>query len=183
MRLVPNSFEINVTECGKKYEDLAQNTVNQALFYKEEIEDYKNVKGSAEQTVEENSKEALGFQCDLDNDGEMEEYGKNIWTTSNMGTVDGLSMNGEEDEGLSQTKEAAFCKPGAIMMWVDDWQGENIVTVMYRTGLEDFEIVGYLVDEEGYEQVYRIEAAAVYGVTSSRMSPYKEEYLAPDLMG
>lgn len=183
MRLVADSFEINVTECGKKYEDLAQNTVNQALFYREEIEDYKNVIGSAEQTVEENSKEAWEFQCDLDNDGEMEEYGKNIWTTSNMGTVDGLSMNGEEDEGLSQAKEAAFCKSGAIMMWVDDWQGENIVTVMYRTGLEDFEIVGYLVEEEGYEQVYRIEAAAVYGVTNSRMSPYKAEYLAPDLMG
>lgn len=186
IRLSADSYDVKVTECDERYTDLAQDSMSKALLYKNDIDAYENVLGSAEEGTEENPEMTWEFQCDLDNDGRKEVYGKKIWTTSNMGTVDGLSMQGEDedDEGMKQAEEAVFSGEGnPIMMWVDAWKGKNIVTVMYRTGLEDFEIVGYYVKEDGYEQVYRIEAAAVYGVKTERESPYTEEYYGPEFMG
>lgn len=186
IRLSADSYNIKVTECDERYTDLAQDSMSKALSYKNDIDAYENVPGSAEEGTEEDPEMTWKFRCDLDNDGKKEVYGKRIWTTSNMGTVDGLSMQGEDedDEGMKQAEEAVFSGEGnPIMMWVDAWKGKNIVTVMYRTGLEDFEIIGYYVKEDGYEQVYGIEAVAVYGVKTERESPYTEEYYGPEFMG
>jgi len=186
LRLTADSYDIRVTGCDESYGDLAEDIRNNVLSYKKDIDAYENVLGSAEEATKEDPEITWKFQCDLDNDGIKELYEKRIWTTSNMGTVDGLSMWGEDDtdDGMKQAAEAVYSGEGnPIMMWVDAWQGKNIVTVMYRTGLEDFDIVGYFVREDGYEQVYRIEAAAVYGVKEEHMSPYAGDYYGPDLMG
>ena len=180
IRLTAEAYDTNIAECDETYEGLAEDTVNRVFSYKEKIDRYQNVIGSAE----EKTGEGQEIQCDPDNDGIMEVYEKEICQTEKMGNVLSMQERTVTDKGMEQVKEAVFGKEGnPVMMWVDACQEKNIVTVMYRTGLEDFEIIGYFVTEDGYEQVYRIEAAAIYGVRQERKSPYTEEYQGPDLMG
>lgn len=47
------------------------------------------------------------------------------------------------------------------MLWVDRYQGKNIVNVMYRTDLYDYVVEGYLAeDKEHYRSLYLIEGKA-----------------------
>lgn len=41
------------------------------------------------------------------------------------------------------------------MLWVDAHNGKNIVNIMYRTGLYDYIVEGYLLEENGnYSTLY-----------------------------
>lgn len=182
LRLTPESYEVKIDECADEtYENLAESTAEQSLSYKKLVDTYENVLGGAEQCIEVDDKK--GCKSDIDNDGSMETYSKWIWTPSNMGTSEGLVFDAsdeEEDAGSEQAGEAIHYGAGEesepIMMWVDASERGNIVSVMYRTGLDDFEIIGYLVSESGYEKVYRITADVLYKVTANRNSPYQKPY-------
>lgn len=181
LRLIPDTYDIRITEYSEPYRDLAEKTLDQALTYKEYVDNYEIIMGNAEQEPEKGK----GYQCDLDNDGKLDTYIKYIWTPSNMGTTDGLIFQiYEEDYDLEQVREAVFSEESpAIMMWADAYHGKNVITVMYRTGLDDFVLAGYLAGKDGYEKVYRITAAVTYGVEERRMSPYNENYRGADLAG
>ncbi len=182
LRLTPESYEVKIEECADEiYVSLAESTAEQSLSYKKLVDTYENVLGGAEQCIEADDKK--GCKSDIDNDGNMETYSKWIWTPSNMGTSEGLIFfvsDEEEDAGSKQADEAIHYGAGEesnpIMMWVDASKSGNIVSVMYRTGLDDFEIIGYLVSESGYEKVYRITADVLYKVTEKRNSPYQKPY-------
>ena len=55
-----------------------------------------------------------------------------------------------------------------MMMWVSACEGKNITNILYRTGLYDFNIVGYLMEGDDYAQVYCVEAATEYEVSQER---------------
>lgn len=59
--------------------------------------------------------------------------------------------------------------PDAV--WVENFQGSNIVNMMVLTGQEDFEITSFLLTGSEYERVCGICAEAGYGVTVSGCSP------------
>lgn len=52
-----------------------------------------------------------------------------------------------------------------IMMWVEPFEGKNIINVISLTGLHDFEITGFLLNGAEYTRLYRITAEVTYGVS------------------
>lgn len=57
-----------------------------------------------------------------------------------------------------------------MMLWADEANDVTVVNVMYQTSLEDFVIVGYVVDtESGLFEVYEIAANAVMEVKQTRL--------------
>ena len=72
-----------------------------------------------------------------------------------MGTVECLSFLGKDDEVIGDILRNETNTP--IMLWVDRERDENIICVMYLTGLYDYEIAAYLVQGKDYEQVYQVE--------------------------
>lgn len=131
----------------------------------EDVDQYRPVMGNAETETEE------GFWADLNNDGEQECYDKYIWTASNMWTQDGLSFT---CEALPAAERAVYGQEdeygAAMMLWVEEYNGNNLMQVLYRTGLYDFTIVGYLLEEDTCRQLYAIEAEAEYGVSKERIT-------------
>ena len=133
---------------------------------------YLSIVGSAEELAESDA--GYKYVCDLGNDGEPEYYNKYIWTCSNMYTVDGLSFVTEDDEGVALIKEAiseCYWRDeyyNDIMLWADEVDGEIVVSVMYRTSLEDFRVVGYVVNSSECREVYDILASAILGVEQTR---------------
>lgn len=176
--LVPQTYDIRLTACADtRYRELAESTMAAAVSYKERTEAYEEFAGSAESEAGEGAEER--FLCDVDNDGEQEAYTKLIWTPSNLGTVTGIILTGEEDAGLLLAREAAESGAGdLIMLWFDCCGEEKILNVLCRTGLDDFEITGYFVTETDYKTVYHITAAAGYAVRQRRSAPFREAYRA-----
>lgn len=176
--LVPQTYDIRLTACADtRYRELAERTMAAAVSYKERAAAYEEFAGSAESEAGEGAEER--FLCDVDNDGEQEAYNKLIWTPSNLGTVTGIILTGEEDAGLLLTREAAESGAGdLIMLWFDGCGEEKILNALCRTGLDDFEITGYFVTETDYKTVYHITAAADYAVRQQRSAPFREAYRA-----
>lgn len=50
------------------------------------------------------------------------------------------------------------------MMWVDLVQDKNIINVISQTGLEDFTITGFLVQDSKYQRLYEIRVDVTYKV-------------------
>ena len=175
---VPRAYDIRLEEyADEQYRSLAEDTMAAGISCMERTDEYEVLIGSAESETEEGADEQ--FRCDVDNDGEAEAYTKRIWTPSNLGTVTGIIFMGEEDAGLQQAKDAAESGAGdLIMLWFDRCGEKNILNALYRTGLNDFEITGWLVTENEYEAVYRITADAAYEVKQGCIRPFRREYSA-----
>ena len=151
---VSDSYQVRVLDCiSQSWMALAEKMVYKSPELRKRVEDYEILTGNAEQEVTQG--EEICYYSDFDNDGEPEEYKKSIWTTSSMGTVECLSFSGKGDEVIGDILRNETNTP--IMLWVDRERDENIICVMYLTGLYDYEIAAYLVQGKDYEQVYQIE--------------------------
>ena len=159
----PEKYDIRLAECiEEKYREFAENIFENSLYFKETIDEYRNIIGSSEEKLP--SKEQYKFQCDLDNDGEAEQYSKYIWEPSNMGTSECLYLYGD-GEGIEHTNDALRTTEGTpIMMWVKPFEEKNIINVISLTGLHDFEITGFLLNGAEYTSIYRITAEVTYGI-------------------
>lgn len=161
LNLVPGKPETAVVSCQKGYQEMAEKERLKAQEIFEETEEGDIVRGDAEQETEEK----FVFSCDIDNDGAEECYKKWFWwpsTTSSVSHVE-FEIEKETEEAEETVIERAISenteKRGApIMLWADSYQGENIVNVMYHTGLYDYVVEGYLAkDQEHYRSLYLIE--------------------------
>lgn len=171
LRMFPEKYDIKLAECAEeKYRAFADNIFENSLYFKEEIDEYRNIDGSSEEIL--SSEEQYNYRCDLDNDGEAEQYGKFIWLPSNMGTEEGLVFYGD-GEGIEHTDDALHMVEGSpIMMWVEPFEEKNIINVISLTGLHDFEITGFLLNGAEYTSIYRITAEVTYGVNKEIYTQY-----------
>ena len=75
LTLFPEKYDIELAECAEeKYRAFAENIFENSLHFKEMIDEYKNIDG-----ISEEEEEQYEYQCDLDNDGKLEQYYKSIW--------------------------------------------------------------------------------------------------------
>ncbi len=164
LTLFPEAYDVKLTECTEeKYKAYAEEIFQNSLGFKEMIDEYKSIDGSSEEKL--SLEEQYKYQCDLDNDNVAEQYNKSIWEPSNMGTFAHLNFYGE-GEGIEHTNDALEAADGrSIMMWVEPFEGENIINVISLTGLHDFEITGFLLNGAEYTRIYRITAEVTYGVS------------------
>ena len=171
LSLVQGKTDITLRSCREGYREMAEKERAKAEDIFEKTEHFRPVIGDAEQKETE---EDSTFRGDIDNDGVEERYEKYIWTPSNLGTVSILDYEMEE-ENVRDTalNKAIFENCGErgvpIMFWVDAWGKENIVNVMYGTGLYDYVIEGYLPRDTGdYESLYLIEKKSKRAVETTR---------------
>ena len=168
LMLSTEHYDLSLIGCTDGYEAYAEHIMDNAVLYDELVEDYTLIMGSTEELAEDH--DDYEYMCDLDNDGELEYYNKHIWTCSNMYTSDTLEFGPEDDEGADLIQETISERYRgdeyyhAIMLWADEVYGETVVSVMYRTSLEDFVIVGYVVSGSECREVYEVVAAAMLGV-------------------
>ncbi|MDE7267509.1 MAG: hypothetical protein K2N89_08600 [Lachnospiraceae bacterium] len=162
LTLFPEEYDIRLAECaGEEYRAFAENIFENSLHFKEMIDEYKNIDGISE---ESSLMEEYEYQCDLDNDGEAEQYNKSIWLPSNM-LSEHLYFYGD-GKGIEHTNDALDTVEGTpIMMWVEPFAEKNIINVISLTGLHDFEITGFLLNGAEYTSIYRITAEVTYGVS------------------
>ena len=152
-----DSYHVQVLECGDEARRaLAERTAAESIKVREQLE--KNVipVGSAEQEIP--IEEGGGYRCDLNNDGEPEEYRKWIWETSNRSMSDYLRVSGEGEEIIEEILRDEARAP--IMFWAENENGENVIHIIYLNGRYDYETAAYLVKGNDYEMVYRIEGKA-----------------------
>lgn len=170
LNLVPEKQKVSVTFCQEGYREIAEKERQKASEIHEQTDIYDIVIGDAEQRTK-NTEEKNVFFSDIDNDGVIERYKKYIWTASSIGLVDCLSFEMEESEKEEVVIAAIWDNDGCpIMLWVDAYNGENIVNIMYRTGLYDYEIDGFLVENTGtYSTLYTIEGKAELAVEAIRV--------------
>lgn len=112
------------------------------------------------------------FCCDLDNDGEAEVYEKHIWKTHHRLRAQLIfTCEDEADAGILLFQEKMEEEGMPLMLWVEpseeSFTGKNIINVFYRTGQEDFKIVGFLLEENDCRKVYEVAADARYEVKKS----------------
>lgn len=160
----PEKYDIRLAECAEdKYKTLAEDVLQNAVSYKEKIDKGKNINGGSE---EKSSLDQYEYQCDLNNDGVLEHYNKDIWIRGDLRYLNFSS----EDAGM----EEAVCEIGqlvegsAVMMWTEPLAGENIINIISVTERDGFEITGFLLNGTEYKKQYRITADVVYGVQQSR---------------
>lgn len=163
LTLFPEAYDVKLAECAEeKYKAYAEEIFQNSLGFKEMIDESKNIDGSSEEKI--SSEEQYLYRCDLDNDGKVEQYSKSIWEPSNMGTFACLNFYGE-GEGIEHTNDALEAEAGrSIMMWVEPFEGKNIINVLSLTGLHDFTITGLLLNGAEDTRIYCITAEVTYGV-------------------
>lgn len=164
LTLFPEEYDVKLTECAEeKYSEYTEEIFQNSLKFKETFDEYKCINGSSEEKSP--LEDQYEYQCDLNNDNEMEQYHKSIWVPSNLATYEHLSFHGE-GEGIEHTNDALEAADGTpIMMWVEPFEGKNIINVISLTGLHDFAITGFLLNSAEYTRIYRITADATYGVS------------------
>lgn len=168
---VPETYQVQVksyaSEAYKAYAE-AYFTAGDCMEASDRINRGGDFIGSAETKGED------GYFCDLDNDGETESYERYIWYPSNMMQY-GLLFQCEDvpmaDEAIYQSEQDGF----PVIFWVEEADGENIMNVLYQTGLYDFHLAGFVIGEEDYKQVYDIECLAECTVVSDRYFIYEGE--------
>ncbi len=168
LMLVPEHYETTLVECSREeYRAYAEQVAAESLAYKAVFEEEENMLGSSEKKLSDYG----GYQCDLNNDGIVDEYEKALWSTSSINVCEYLHFDGT-GKAVETVSDALFSLEGTpVMMWVDAVQGKNVINVMSQTGLEDFAITGFLVSGFSYEQLYDICVDVTYGVNVSGKSP------------
>lgn len=155
VRLCPKAFQTRVAECrDEAYEELAVSAGEKCAGVYENIASNRIMTGSAER---KNPDGKGGFQCDLDNDGVPESYRKSFWIEEEYNKW--LFFSCEDNASIG---DAVYDRDNPLMIWVEEYRGENIVHVMYPTGFLKYEIVGYKIGSDGFETVFVTECAAVY---------------------
>lgn len=155
VRLRPKEFQTRVAACSDEaYEELAVSAGEKCAGIYENIICNRIMTGSAEQ---KNPDGEGTFQCDLDNDGVSESYRKSFWSVEEY--KEWLFFSCEDNASAG---DAIYDRDDPLMMWVEEYRGENIVHVMYLTGFLEYEIVGYKIGSDGFETVFVTECMAAY---------------------
>ena len=153
-------YEPFMESVDEEYADFAREVLGKTEKYDICVRNYEGVIGSAEKTLEDNGE--WNYMCDLDNDGELEYYNKEIWTSDNTYAVDCLSFYSNLDEGVDllhriiREQNGQAGRYNAIMLWADEVENKNVVSVMYRTGEDTYSVIGYLVEGTDFSKVYQI---------------------------
>lgn len=174
LNLMPEKQEVSITFCRDGWQEAAEKERLAAPAFHEQADHDDVVIGDAERKSENSEGETVFFS-DIDNDGVEESYIKRIWLASSMNSVDGLEF-GMEESAERETLERVFSDGSdkwgmrrPMMLWVDAHGGENIVHVMYRTGMYDYIVEGYLLEENGdYSSLYTIEGKTELSVEKVR---------------
>lgn len=141
---VPKNYKTILTECvQEKYQSYAEQIAIKSLLYKIWLEEENSITGNSEQKLADYGM----YQCDLNNDGVMDTYQKELWEPSNINICEYLYFDGD-GEAIAPVKKMLDSLEGTpIMMWIDLVQDKNIINVISQTGLEDFTITGFLVQD------------------------------------
>ena len=152
---VPGSQTDSVIFCRDGYRDMARKELGKAPEIYDQRKKYIASEGDAEQRVEEGTNI---FVSDIDNDGMMEKYIKHIidHPTDFFGLeMDNKTGRTEAEPAIPDCRDEAGVQ---IMMWVDACDGKNIMNVIYRTGLYDYMVEGFVLDDAGgCSDLYAIE--------------------------
>lgn len=158
---VPKNYKTILTECAQeKYQSYAEQIAIKSLLYKIWLEEENSITGNSEQKLADYGM----YQCDLNNDGVMDTYQKELWEPSNINICEYLYFDGD-GEAIAPVKKMLDSLEGTpIMMWIDLVQDKNIINVISQTGLEDFTITGFLVQDFEYERLYEIRVDVTYAI-------------------
>lgn len=161
LMLVPKNYKTILTECvQEKYQSYAEQIAIKSLLYKIWLEEENSITGNSEQKLADYGM----YQCDLNNDGVMDTYQKELWEPSNINICEYLYFDGD-GEAIAPVKEMLdSLDKTPIMMWVDLVQDKNIINVISQTGLEEFTITGFLVQDFEYERLYKICVDVTYAI-------------------
>lgn len=189
--LVPERQEVSVVFCQDGYREPAEKVKQAVPGIYEKTEKYEIIVGDAERKSEDEEEKNI-FWSDIDNDKVMERYKKSVWLPSTMSTVEHLEFEMEEncEEGTEEREEGKEDAVGAmlsdgcdrlganawIMLWVDAYDGKNIVNVMYRIGLYDCVVEGYLLQGDGnYSILYTVENKTELSIEEIRDWKYRRQ--------
>lgn len=158
---VPKNYKTILTECvQEKYQSYAEQIAIKSLLYKIWLEEENSITGNSEQKLADYGM----YQCDLNNDGVMDTYQKELWEPSNINICEYLYFDGDGEAIAPVKKMLDFLEGTPIMMWIDLVQDKNIINVISQTGLEDFTITGFLVQDFEYERLYEIRVDVTYAI-------------------
>lgn len=160
--LVPKHYKTILTECTQeKYQSYAEQIAKKSLLYQTWLKEEDSITGNNEQKLADYG----AYQCDLNNDGVIDTYQKELWKPSSIHICEYLYFDGE-GEAITPVKEMldSLEEGTPIMMWVDLVQDKNIINVISQTGLEDFTITGFLVQDSKYQRLYEIRVDVTYKV-------------------
>lgn len=178
--VVPERYEIRKVSAEIGYENPAARMAEACTAIKEQLDEGRMIEGEAEQPTEQTQEQKSAYErayyhCDLDNDGQEESYNKEYRLLANYYGLNYLDFsmvgadNEKENRGIAKLLEEMGSNADTpVALWVDAYEGKNIINVLYMTGLADYRITGYLVDEMEYSKVYEIQADAVYRVEQER---------------
>ena len=118
----------------------------------------------------ENEEADYKRSCDIDNDGEIEEYRLYLWQTTNYYTVDNIYFEAKEEEidtrVLGMINEEGM-KGIPLNMWIDKTEFGNVVFILYEEGLYNFHICGWLMSETGEEKLIQVDCQVQTEVTKN----------------
>ena len=161
LMLVPKNYKTILTECTQqKYKSYAEQIVMESFLYKIYLQEEGSIIGNSEQKLADYGK----YQCDLNNDGVIDTYRKELWEPSSIYICEYLYFDGD-GKAIAPVKEALDSLDGTpIMMWVDLVEDKNIINVMAQTGLEEFTITGFIVNDLDYEKLYEVCVDVTYTI-------------------
>lgn len=174
------------------YEELAAGMAEKCDELKEHFDKGYMIEGGAEQRAGKESEppsayEPMYYRCDLDNDGQEETYSK--WLRELIFSDGGVHLEfdvakdyaaaedgGEgqascegENRGLAMlVEEQEGSTDAPVALWAEEFEGKNFVYVLCLTGLYDYKITGWLVEETDCDRVCEITVNAAYRVEQDR---------------
>lgn len=198
VHVVLDKYESPRVQAETGFERLAADMAGKCDAIKGQLGEGQMIEGGAERradgTPEQPSAyELTSYRCDLDNDGKEETYtkwirdlifydgGMHLEFEVDAGTAAGQdNQNGQSDGNGQETHESGNrgieklaeelkgCIDTPMALWVEEYEGKNIVHVLHMTGLADYRVAGYLVEESDYSTVYEIRVDASYRVGQER---------------
>lgn len=178
------------------YEELTAVLAEKCDALKGQFDEGEVIEGGAERRVNKESEqpsayEMVSYRCDLDNDGKEEQYSKwvrelNFFdggvhlefdvTEENAAKEDALEgiegvdgQDGGENGGLAiLTEELESSTDMPVALWAEEYGGKNIVYALCLTGMYDYKITGWLVEESDCNRVCEIAVDAAYRVQQDR---------------
>ena len=165
-----------VCEAPEDYRLPAALLAKECSGIKARLDEYQIIDGAAEPRMEDKDTE-WQYACDLDTDGEIEHYRKIYWIPTHMSNNQLIFACKEEETGIGDFQNKMKKETGTSqMMWVERFDEKNIINVYYMTGLEDFRITGYLIEEEKCRKIYEVACDADYEAEQVRSMVFQSPY-------
>lgn len=99
--LVPKHYKTILTECTQeKYQSYAEQIAKKSLLYQTWLKEEDSITGNNEQKLADYG----AYQCDLNNDGVIDTYQKELWKPSSIHICEYLYFDGE-GEAITPVKE------------------------------------------------------------------------------